>query len=82
VLDHVFIEPGIARLNGRVEGSHRDAEEFYRQLEGGIVIDEKGLFNEKLQEWEAEFNSFKPPHGGLGGQIPYERLRQKTGITT
>jgi hypothetical protein len=37
---------------GKVELSHRiDAEEFYRMLDG-VVIDDTGLFNEKLQEWE------------------------------
>ena len=35
------------------------------------------LFNDKLQEWE-DFYNFHRPHGGLDGQTPYERLRQKT----
>ena len=30
-----------------------------------------------LQEWEDD-NNFHRPRGGLGGQTPYERLRQKT----
>jgi transposase InsO family protein len=30
-----------------------------------------------LQEWE-HFYNFERPHGALGGQTPYERLRQKT----
>ena len=60
-----------ARLNGKVERSHRiDAEEFYRLLDG-VVIDDTGLFNDKLQEWE-DFYNFDRPHGGLGGQTPYE----------
>jgi transposase InsO family protein len=64
-----------------VERSHRiDAEEFYQLLQG-VVIDESGLFDERLREWEDHYN-FTRPHGGLGGQTPYERLRQKTGITT
>lgn len=80
-IGHVYIKPATPRLNGKVERSHRiDAEEFYRQLEG-VVIDDTGLFNQKLQEWE-DFYNFNRPHGGLGGQTPYERLRQKTGITT
>ena len=49
--------------------------EFYRLLEG-VVIDDTGLFNEKLQEWE-DFYNFSRPHGGLGGQTPYERLSSK-----
>ena len=62
------------RLNGKVERSHRiDAEEFYRLLDG-VVIDDTELFNDKLQEWE-DFYNFHRPHGGLGGQTPYVRMR-------
>ena len=43
----------------------------------GVVIDDTKLFNDKLQEWE-NFYNFNRPHGGLDGQTPYERLRQKT----
>ena len=42
---------GDPRLNGKVERSHRiDTAEFYRLLEGA-VIDDAGLFNDKLREW-------------------------------
>ena len=61
----------------QVERSHRvDAEEFHRRLEG-VVIDDSEIFNERLREWE-DFYNFDRPHGSLGGQTPYERLRQKT----
>jgi transposase InsO family protein len=74
---HVYIKPATPRLNGKVERSHRiDSEEFYRQLDG-VVIDDTNLFNDRLKEWERFYN-FDRPHGGLGGQTPYERLRQKT----
>lgn len=74
---HVYIKPATPRLNGKVERSHRiDEEEFYRMLDG-VVIDDTELFNDKLQEWE-DFYNFNRPHGGLDGQTPYERLRQKT----
>jgi transposase InsO family protein len=77
-IGHVYIRPATPRLNGKVERSHRiDAEEFYRMLDG-VVIDHAGVFNERLREWE-DFYNFNRPHGGLGGQTPYERLRQKTG---
>ena len=77
-IGHSYIRPATPRLNGKVERSHRiDAEEFYRMLEG-VVIDDAGVFNERLLEWE-NFYNFNRPHGGLGGQTPYERLRQKTG---
>jgi hypothetical protein len=57
--------------------SHRiDAEGFYRLL-NGVVIDDTGLFSERLREWE-DFYNFNRPRGGLGGQTHYERLRQKT----
>jgi|SRR5687768_15092525 len=76
-IGHVYIRPATPRLNGKVERSHRiDAEEFYRMLDG-LVIDDTQLFNDKLQEWE-HFYNFSRPHGGLNGQTPYERLRQKT----
>jgi transposase InsO family protein len=74
---HRYIKPRTPRLNGKVERSHRiDAEEFYRLLDGD-VIDDAHVFNNKLQEWEDYYN-FHRPHGALGGQTPYERLRQKT----
>lgn len=76
-IGHVYIKPRTPRLNGKVERSHRiDAEEFYRMLDG-VVIDDTNLFNDNLQEWE-DFYNFHRPHGGLNGQTPYERLRQKT----
>jgi transposase InsO family protein len=43
----------------------------------GVVIDDTALFNDKLAEWE-NFYNYHRPHGGLGGQTPAERLRQKT----
>ena len=74
---HVYIKPATSRLNGKVERSHRiDAEEFYWMLDG-VVIDDTELFNDRLKEWE-DFYNFDRPHGALGGQTPYERLRQKT----
>jgi transposase InsO family protein len=76
-VQHVHIKPATPRLNGKVERSHRiDAEEFYRLLDG-VVIDDANLFNDKLREWEDYYN-YHRPHGSLGGQTPYERLRQKT----
>ncbi|HUQ63372.1 MAG TPA: IS481 family transposase [Acidimicrobiales bacterium] len=76
-IGHRYIKPRTPRLNGKVERSHRiDAEEFYRLLDGTLVDDAK-VFNDKLQEWEDYYN-YSRPHGGLGGQTPYERLRQKT----
>ena len=76
-IGHVYIKPATPRLNGKVERSHRiDQEEFYRMLEG-VVIDDTELFNDRLQEWE-DFYNLHRPHGGLGGQTPYERLREKT----
>jgi hypothetical protein len=42
-----------------------------------VSIDDTKLFNDKFQEWE-DFCDFNSPHGGLDGQNPYGRLRQKT----
>ena len=76
-IGHVYIKPRTPRLNGKVERSHRiDAEEFYRLLDG-VVIDDTHVFNDKLQEWE-DFYNYHRPHGGLDGQTPYERLKQRT----
>jgi transposase InsO family protein len=76
-IGHVYIKPRTPRLNGKAERSHRiDAEEFYRLLDG-VIIDDAQVFNDKLQEWEDYYN-YHRPHGALGGQTPYERLRQKT----
>ncbi len=75
-IGHRRIKPKTPRLNGKVERSHRiDSEEFYRLLEGQ-VIDDARLFEKRLQEWEDHYN-YDRPHGALGGQTPYERLRQK-----
>jgi transposase InsO family protein len=75
-IGHVYIKPRTPRLNGKVERSHRiDAEEFYRLLDG-VVIDDANVFNQRLEEWERYYN-YERPHGGLGGQTPYERLRAK-----
>jgi transposase InsO family protein len=58
-IGHVYIKPAASRLNGKVERSHRiDQEEFYRMLEG-VVIDDTGLFNVRLKEWE-DFYNFHP----------------------
>jgi len=76
-IQHRYIKPATPRLNGKVERSHRiDAEEFYRLLDG-VMIDDTKLFNDKLTEWE-NFYNYHRPHGGPGGQTPYERLKQKT----
>jgi transposase InsO family protein len=81
-IGHVYIKPRHPRLNGKVERSHHiDDEEFYRILDG-VLIDDAEIFNNKLQESETFYN-YHRPHGGLQGQTPYERLRQKTtqGVT-
>jgi transposase InsO family protein len=76
-IGHRYIRPATLRLNGKVERSHRiDAEEFYRLLDGA-VIDDAGLFNDKLRDWEDYYN-YHRAHGGLDGQTPYEILLQKT----
>ena len=60
-----------------IERSHRiDKDEFYALLRG-VVIDSSKLFNEKIREWE-HFYNYDRPHGGLNGQTPYERFKQKT----
>jgi hypothetical protein len=76
-ISHVYIKPRTPHLNGKVERSHRiDKDEFYALLRG-VVIDSSKLFNEKIREWE-HFYNYDRPHGGLSGQTPYERFKQKT----
>ena len=71
---HIYVKKRTPRLNGKVEWSHRiDEEEFYCLLEG-VVIEDVGGFHSKLQEWE-NFYNYHRPHGALGGDSPYERLR-------
>lgn len=73
--DPLFWTPW-STVSGSVEISHRiDAEEFYRLLDG-VTIDNTGMFNAKLQEWEDCYN-YRRPHGSLGGHTPYERVKQK-----
>ena len=64
---------------------HDGAAPAYRRDEGRIelvqpmqlaLIDDAKIFNDKLREWEDYYN-YHRPHGGLGGQTPYERLRTK-----
>jgi hypothetical protein len=75
---HVFIRPRTPRLNGKVERSHRvDNEEFYQLLDKDGISDDVHLFNKKLREWENYYNHNRP-HGGLGGQTPFERFLERT----
>lgn len=73
-IGHTYIRPVPLHLNGKVERSHCiDAEEFYRLLDV-VVLDEAGVFNNRLKQWDDYYN-FQRPHGGLGGlggQTPYE----------
>ncbi len=43
-------------------------------------IDDTNLFNDNDQEWEDYYNYYRS-HGGLAGQTPYERLKEKTNST-
>ena len=42
----------------------------------GVVIEDVGGFNHKLQEWE-NFYNYHRPHGAFKGNSPYEQLRDK-----
>jgi transposase InsO family protein len=59
----------------RENSQHCPADED--ALLDGVFIDDAKVFNNKLREWEDYYN-YHRPHGGLNGQTPYERLRQKT----
>jgi transposase InsO family protein len=69
-IGHVYIRPAAPKLNGKVERSHRiDAEEFYRMLDG-VVIDDAGVFNERLREWE-DFYNFQPTAPAVSAARPH-----------
>jgi hypothetical protein len=74
---HTRIGPRTPRLTGKAGRSHRIAAEESGRLLDGVVIDDAEVFNDKLREGE-DCYPYHRPHGGLGGQTPYERLRQKT----
>lgn len=75
-IQYRHIRPRRPYLNGKTERSHRiDGEEFHRQLEG-VVISGLDELNRRLKTWE-HFYNFERPHGGLDGQTPYERLRER-----
>jgi len=59
--------------------AHRiDNQEFYQLLDKNGISDNIHLFNDKLRDWENYYN-YDRPLGGLKGQTPYERLREKLG---
>jgi transposase InsO family protein len=70
---HTYIKPGTPRLNGKVERSHlTDKLEFYQLIEYTNDVD----LIKDVKSWELYYN-FHRPHGALGGESPYERLRKK-----
>lgn len=80
---------GVWRILKRLEINRLPASQRYKRLDKRwqryekqlpghqVQIDVAKVFNNKLQEWEDYYN-YHRPHGGLGGQTPCERLRQKT----
>jgi hypothetical protein len=42
----------------------------------GVVIDDNKRANDKLRQWKTL--QLPSIHGGLDGQTPYERLKQRT----
>ena len=62
--------------SGTVTLAQTHVDDARTRLLEGEVIDDARLFQTRLQEWEDYYN-YDRPHGALGGQTPYERLRQK-----
>ena len=78
---HIYIKKRTPRLNGKVKRSHRiDEEEFYQLLEG-VIVEDAGGFNTKVQEWE-NFYNYERPHSALARQSPYERFREKAQLSS
>jgi len=62
---------------GRSSAPERIRDDEFSRQPDGLVIDDARVFNEKLADSEDFYNPARPDEG-LGGQSPYERLRQKT----
>jgi transposase InsO family protein len=58
-------------------GTLTRSDEWFYALLRGPVVDSSKLFYGKIHEWE-HFYNLDRPHGGLSGQTPYERFKQKT----
>ena len=58
---HTYIKPASPHLNGRWNARTASTAEFYQLLEG-MVVDDTGVFDAKLQEWEDYYN-YHRPHG-------------------
>ena len=65
-----------AQRQPRTLAPHRRRGVLCRLLDG-VTIDDTDMFNDRLRAWEGYYN-FERPHGGLDGQTPYGRLKQKT----
>ena len=78
LLSHSHIDH-LASLPIFVENAYEGKTDCVHIYGSAAVLDscQRDLFNDRLQEWE-DFYNFSRPHGGLGGETPYERLREKT----
>jgi len=56
-----------------------DDQELYQLLDRNGISDNIHQFNDKLRPWEGYYN-YHCPHGALQGQIPFERLIEKTRV--
>jgi transposase InsO family protein len=72
-IKHRLIPPGVKELNGKVERSHRiDADYFY----GRAPTTSLEIFNRAMTHWISFYNTQRP-HGGLGYQTPWEKLKER-----
>jgi transposase InsO family protein len=69
---HVYIMPATPRLNGDVERSHRSSTGCSKGR------DRRHRTVQRPAPGVGELLQLRPSSWGLGGQTPYERLRQKT----
>jgi hypothetical protein len=56
-----------SRLNGKVGRSHSIGPEEFGRLLDGAVIDDAGVINTKIKEWE-DYDNYHRLRGGLGGR--------------
>ncbi|GIG61742.1 hypothetical protein Lfu02_61140 [Longispora fulva] len=76
VLRHVEEVTGSVAQTCRYYGISRNCFYKWQRRYQEVGLDDAGVFNDKLQEWEDYYN-YHRPYGGLAGQTPYERLKQK-----
>jgi Integrase core domain len=76
-IGHIYIRPGTPRLNGKVGLHTASTPRSSTDYSTVLLRTTPACSTKDSRNWEDCYN-YHRPHGGLGGQTPYERLLQKT----